>query len=59
MSEEDNQHKIKVKTMNVKCSGYHGVFGHPLVYFQIDKDTKEASCPYCSKRFILDLECDE
>ena len=43
---------IYTETPKVSCDGGKGASGHPLVYLNITGKT-EISCPYCSKKFIL------
>ena len=44
---------IIVDTTRVKCDGGGGALGHPAVYLEMGKKT-EVTCPYCSRRFVLD-----
>ena len=43
-----------VMSTTVACDGDMQTGGHPRVFVKIDHDTKEAVCPYCSKKFVLD-----
>ena len=36
----------------VPCDGGEGALGHPRVWIQIPRDTGEAVCKYCDKKFI-------
>lgn len=38
---------------SVSCCGKEPPYDHPKVYLEIDKEKKEVSCPYCSKKFRL------
>lgn len=44
---------VNVTETSVSCCGTEAPFDHPRIYFEIDPDVKIASCPYCSKKFIL------
>ena len=41
----------KTNKMVVNCGNNED---HPLVYLNINKDTNEIICPYCSKKFIFE-----
>ena len=43
---------IHVKTRAVSCDGGVGSLGHPNVFLKITGS--QVTCPYCSKRFILE-----
>ncbi len=45
-----------VKERKVVCSGQGNSLGHPTVYLKIAKNQTEIACPYCSKKFVLDLK---
>ena len=38
---------------SVSCCGKELLYDHPKVYLEIDKEKKEVTCPYCSKKFKL------
>ena len=38
---------------HVQCSGGDEINDHPLIYLQINPETKQIICPYCSKTFKL------
>ncbi|NJO67663.1 MAG: zinc-finger domain-containing protein [Rhodospirillales bacterium] len=48
----DVQETIFVDDPVVGCDGGGGALGHPLVYLKID-ETREITCPYCSRHFVL------
>ena len=43
-----------VTTTKVACDGGDAVAGHPRVFIQLDSETHEARCKYCSRTFKLD-----
>jgi len=45
---------ITVSTTTVACDGDKETGGHPRVFVKLDAETKKATCPYCSKTFVLD-----
>ena len=45
--------KIIVKDTSVSCSGHEYPYDHPIVYLEINADTKQVECPYCSKIFVI------
>ncbi len=49
-NKEDVTYTAKTK---VSCTGADELIDHPTVYFEIDKDKREVSCPYCNKLFKL------
>ena len=51
MSEQDIE---IVTTTTVACEGTEDDGGHPRVFIQLEADTHEGVCPYCSRRFKLD-----
>lgn len=44
---------VNVTETSVSCCGKEAPFDHPAIYLEIDKDSKMAQCPYCSKKFLL------
>ena len=42
-----------VDSKKVSCDGGSGALGHPLVYLNMGNNS-EITCPYCSKKFILE-----
>ncbi|TCS63676.1 zinc-finger domain-containing protein [Varunaivibrio sulfuroxidans] len=49
-----NVETIIVESRTVPCDGDGGALGHPKVYLEIPHDESEITCPYCSRRFVLD-----
>ncbi len=43
----------QVTSHHVACDGGKGALGHPKVYLEIAPGKKDATCPYCSKTFVL------
>jgi uncharacterized Zn-finger protein len=52
MSDTQTQDTVIVKTHSVSCDGGDGPLGHPRIYLRITD--KEVTCPYCSKRFVVE-----
>ncbi|WP_297370274.1 zinc-finger domain-containing protein [Acidocella sp.] len=52
MTDTTTPETVLVKTHSVSCDGGVGPLGHPRIYLRIVD--KEISCPYCSKRFVLE-----
>lgn len=46
---------VMVEQLKVACDGGAGGLGHPRVYLHIDRAVGETTCPYCSKRYVLDV----
>lgn len=44
-----------VTTRRISCDGGEGALGHPRVWLSIDEDTGWVECPYCDKRFVLEI----
>lgn len=44
---------IETEEHTVACDGDGGALGHPKVYLHLDGDTHSATCPYCSRTFVL------
>ena len=49
-----DQAPTTVTSTTVACDGDQTEGGHPRVYVKIDLESREAVCPYCSKKFVLD-----
>ena len=49
----DEQDTITVETTNVPCDGGGGPLGHPRVFLKLDPETNDATCPYCSRHYVL------
>lgn len=41
---------------SVTCDGGGGPLGHPRIYIPIDHDTHSATCGYCDRLFIKDIQ---
>jgi uncharacterized Zn-finger protein len=41
-------------TKSVSCEGRAHDYDHPKVFLEIDPKLKEVTCPYCSKKFVLE-----
>lgn len=44
----------KTKSSSVSCMGKEAPYDHPKVYLEVNPETNEVECPYCSKKFILE-----
>jgi uncharacterized Zn-finger protein len=44
---------IETAEHTVACNGDGGALGHPKVYLHLDGDKHSATCPYCSRMFVL------
>ncbi len=44
----------KTKSSSVSCMGKEYPYDHPKIYLEIDQETKQVICPYCSKQFVLE-----
>jgi uncharacterized Zn-finger protein len=44
---------IPVSSLEVACDGGGGPLGHPRVFLHIDPDAGQATCPYCSRTYVL------
>ncbi|HJK85240.1 MAG: zinc-finger domain-containing protein [Rickettsiaceae bacterium] len=44
----------KTKSLSVVCMGQEVPYDHPRIYLAVNPETKEVTCPYCSKKFILE-----
>lgn len=51
---ETHDDVVTVTDTTAVCDGTHDAGGHPRVYLQIDPETGEVTCPYCSRIFRLD-----
>jgi len=49
---------VKTYSKSVTCDGNGGVYGHPRVYLDVEKQGYVV-CPYCSKRFELEKSSSE
>ena len=47
---------IVVSKRHVSCDGGGTITGHPKIYLEIDHDTNEIYCPYCSQHFVYEEE---
>ena len=45
---------VIVSKTTVSCDGDAATGGHPRVFLQLDGDTHQVVCPYCSRTFKLD-----
>ena len=43
---------VIVEKERVSCDG-GGALGHPIVWYQIPRDTGRVECGYCDKVFVL------
>jgi uncharacterized Zn-finger protein len=44
---------IPVNSLEAVCDGGGGALGHPRVFLHIDQDKGEITCPYCSRKYVL------
>lgn len=51
---EDNKNITSTST-SVSCNGLEATFDHPTIYLEIDPIKKSIDCPYCGKKFVLDI----
>jgi uncharacterized Zn-finger protein len=40
---------------SVLCEGKEKPFDHPRIYLEIDAQTNQVICPYCSKKFVIQI----
>jgi len=45
----------KTDKSQISCDGENGSTGHPRVYLNIKPEIGFIACPYCSKRFELEI----
>lgn len=53
---QNNQYQfetIYVQTEIVACDGGGVALGHPRVFLNIDDETKQVICPYCSRTYVF------
>lgn len=52
------QEAFIVSKTSVPCDGgakkSGGALGHPKVYLKVDPTSGDVTCPYCSRRYVLD-----
>lgn len=46
---------VMVKREVIACDGGSVALGHPQVFLHIDHKTGDVVCPYCEKRFVLEV----
>lgn len=44
----------KTKSLSVFCIGQELPYDHPRIYLVVNPETKKVTCPYCSKKFLLE-----
>lgn len=54
MTEQTAFETLYVQRTEVACDGDAGPLGHPRVFLHIDRAIGQVTCPYCSRRYILD-----
>lgn len=46
---------FKINSLKVSCDGGSSTLGHPRIFLAIRPERGDVVCPYCNKRYILEL----